>query len=259
MFLHVDLAARRVCPFPPDMYERVSAAAAAHAGLPYPAWSGRRIAMPGSPVTCGRGLRGAARLELRQVRELGRTLPAMLEIDGLTRRFGAKLAVDNVSLRIENGCFVGVIGPSGAGKSTLLRLISRLLEPSAGRILFGGIEVTALRGRALRQWRARAAMIFQQFNLIGRLDVLTNVLIGRIARVPQWRALLGLWPDRDKVIALAALEASDWRKSRRSAPSFSSGGQQQRVAIARTMRSRSPICCSPTSRLPRSIRITSLS
>jgi phosphonate transport system ATP-binding protein len=93
-------------------------------------------------------------------------MPAMLELDGLTRRFSDKLAVDNVPLRIENGAFVGVIDPSGAGKSTLLRLIARLVEPSAGRILFDGIDMTALRGRALRQWRAWAAMIFQQFNLI---------------------------------------------------------------------------------------------
>src|SRR3954447_5338098 len=133
----------------------------------------------------------------------------MLEIDGLTRRFGAKLAVDDVSLQIEDGSFIGVIGRSGAGKSTLLRLVNRLIEPSAGRIVYNGLEITALRGRKLRQWRARAAMIFQQFNLVGRLDVLTNVMIGRLSTVPPWRALAGLWPDRDKAIALAALEQFD--------------------------------------------------
>jgi phosphonate transport system ATP-binding protein len=159
----------------------------------------------------------------------------MLEIDGLTRRFGARLAVDHLSLRIEHGGFIGVIGPSGAGKSTLLRLISRLLEPSAGRIMFDGIDVTALRGRALRQWRARAAMIFQQFNLIGRLDVLTNVLIGRIAKVPQWRALLGLWPGRDMAIALSALEQFGVAEIAAQRAELLSGGQQQRVAIARAL------------------------
>jgi phosphonate transport system ATP-binding protein len=162
-------------------------------------------------------------------------MPAMLELDGLTRRFGAKLAVDNVSLRIENGAFVGVIGPSGAGKSTLLRLIARLVEPSAGRILFEGVDVTALRGRALRQWRAQAAMIFQQFNLIGRLDVLTNVLIGRIAIVPAWRALLGMWPDRDKAIALTALDRFGLAEIAAQRAELLSGGQQQRVAIARAL------------------------
>lgn len=159
----------------------------------------------------------------------------MLEIDGLTRRFGAKLAVDDVSLRIEDGSFVGVIGRSGAGKSTLLRLINRLIEPSAGRIVYNGVEVTALQGRKLRQWRARAAMIFQQFNLIGRLDVLTNVMIGRLSTVPPWRALFGLWPDRDKAIALAALEQFDMAAAAAQRAEQLSGGQQQRIAIARAL------------------------
>jgi len=116
----------------------------------------------------------------------------MLEIDGLSRSFGTKVAVAEVSLQIDAGAFVGIIGRSGAGKSTLLRLINRLVEPSAGRILFDGLDITALRGRELRRWRARAAMVFQQFNLIGRLDVLTNVLMGRLAVVPAWRSLLSL-------------------------------------------------------------------
>ena len=100
----------------------------------------------------------------------------------LSRRFGTKAAVDNVRFEVEPGSFVGIIGRSGAGKSTLLRLINRLIEPSGGRILFDGADVTALRGRELREWRADAAMIFQQFNLVPRLDVLTNVLLGRISR-----------------------------------------------------------------------------
>jgi phosphonate transport system ATP-binding protein len=158
-----------------------------------------------------------------------------LEINGLTRRFGATLAVDNVSLQIKDGSFVGVIGRSGAGKSTLLRLVNRLIEPSAGSIAYNGVEVTALRGRPLRQWRARAAMVFQQFNLIGRLDVLTNVMIGRISTVPPWRALVGLWPDRDKAIALSALEQFDMAALAAQRADLLSGGQQQRVAIARAL------------------------
>ena len=126
----------------------------------------------------------------------------MLEIENLTRSFGAKAALAGVSLQIEKGAFVGVIGRSGAGKSTLLRLINRLIEPTAGRIVYEGVDVTALRGRQLRLWRARAAMVFQQFNLIGRLDVLTNVMMGRLAVVPPTRSLLGWWPDEDKAIAL---------------------------------------------------------
>src|SRR3982074_3311408 len=103
----------------------------------------------------------------------------MLVGEGLPCRFGIKAAVDNASFSIAPGAFVDVIGRSGAGKSTLLRMINRLAEPSEGRILFDGLDVTSLRGRNPRQWRARSAMIFQQFNLVGRLDVLTNVLRGR--------------------------------------------------------------------------------
>jgi phosphonate transport system ATP-binding protein len=163
------------------------------------------------------------------------TASPMLEIHGLTRVFGRKVAVNAVSLRVEAGSFVGVIGRSGAGKSTLLRAINRLTEPSEGRVVFDGVDVTALRGRELRQWRARAAMIFQQFNLIGRLDVLTNVLMGRLAVVPPWRALLGLWPDRDKAIALTALEQFDMAEIATQRADQLSGGQQQRVAIARAL------------------------
>jgi phosphonate transport system ATP-binding protein len=159
----------------------------------------------------------------------------MLEIERLTRQFGVKAAVAGVSLQVEKGSFVGVIGRSGAGKSTLLRLINRLVEPTAGRIAFDGVDVTALRGRALRLWRARAAMVFQQFNLIGRLDVLTNVLIGRLALVPPWRSLAGWWPDQDKAVALAALEQFGMAQLAAQRADHLSGGQQQRVAIARAV------------------------
>ena len=114
----------------------------------------------------------------------------MLVVEGLTCRFGTKAAVDNASFSVEPGSFVGVIGRSGAGKSTLLRTINRLAPATEGRILYNGIDVSALRGKELRQWRARSAMIFQQFNLVGRLDVLTNVLMGRLASISQMRALL---------------------------------------------------------------------
>src|SRR5882757_1672638 len=96
---------------------------------------------------------------------------AELVIEGLTKSYRAVNAVDDVSLTIAPGQMVGVIGRSGAGKSTLLRLVNRLADPSGGRILFDGVDVTKLKGRALREWRARCAMIFQQFNLVSRLDV----------------------------------------------------------------------------------------
>ncbi len=159
----------------------------------------------------------------------------MLVVEGLTCRFGAKTAVDNASFSVAPGSFVGVIGRSGAGKSTLLRMINRLAQPTSGRIVFDGVDVTALRGHELRKWRARSAMVFQQFNLIGRLDVLTNVLMGRLATVSSVRALLKLWPDADKAIALAALEQFDIASLAVQRADQLSGGQQQRVAIARAL------------------------
>jgi len=77
----------------------------------------------------------------------------MLKLEGLSKRFGDKRAVDNVSLTVPQGQMVGVIGRSGAGKSTLLRMINRLTDPTDGAIRFGDVDITTLRGRALRQWR----------------------------------------------------------------------------------------------------------
>jgi phosphonate transport system ATP-binding protein len=159
----------------------------------------------------------------------------MLVVEGLTCRFGAKAAVDNASFAVEPGSFVGVIGRSGAGKSTLLRMINRLAEPTQGKILFEGLDVTALRGRDLRLWRARSAMIFQQFNLVGRLDVLTNVLMGRLADVPVWRSLAQLWSEQDRALAMSALEQFDIASLAAQRADQLSGGQQQRVAIARAL------------------------
>ncbi|MHC2436361.1 phosphonate ABC transporter ATP-binding protein [Bradyrhizobium sp. USDA 4451] len=159
----------------------------------------------------------------------------MLVVEGLTCRFGTKAAVDNVSFSIAPGSFVGVIGRSGAGKSTLLRMINRLADPTSGRILFEGIDVTALRGKELRQWRARSAMIFQQFNLVGRLDVLTNVLMGRLAQIPSWRSLAQVWPEQDRALAMSALDQFDIAQLAAQRADQLSGGQQQRVAIARAL------------------------
>ena len=159
----------------------------------------------------------------------------MLVIEGVTRRFGGKAAVADVNLSIEPGSFVGVIGRSGAGKSTLLRMLNRLVDPSEGRIAFGGTDVTALRGPELRAWRARCAMIFQQFNLVGRLDVLTNVLTGRLNRTSSTRSLLRLWSEVDRAIAISALEQFDIAQLAPERAENLSGGQQQRVAIARAL------------------------
>ena len=158
-----------------------------------------------------------------------------LVLEGLTRRFGHHVAVDSVTAAIDRGSFVGVIGRSGAGKSTLLRMINRLVDPSAGRILWAGQDVTALRGAALRRWRARSAMVFQQFNLVGRLDVLTNVVLGRLNRASAARSLLGWWTTEDKLAALAALELLGIAELATQRAESLSGGQQQRVALARAL------------------------
>ncbi|BBK38477.1 phosphonates import ATP-binding protein PhnC [Allostella sp. ATCC 35155] len=159
----------------------------------------------------------------------------MLELQGVGRRFGNHWAVNAASIKVPDGQFVGVIGRSGAGKSTLLRMINRLVDPSAGRILHDGREVSALRGAELRRWRQTCAMVFQQFNLVGRLDVLTNVLMGRLNHVPLHRGLLRLWSDEDKAIALSALEQFDIAAIAAQRADSLSGGQQQRVAIARAL------------------------
>src|SRR5262249_1293211 len=159
----------------------------------------------------------------------------MLVGEGLTCRFGTKAAVDNASFSIAPGSFIGVIGRSGAGKSTLLRTINRLARVSEGRVFFNGTDVTALKGRELRRWRARSAMIFQQFNLIGRLDVLTNVLMGRLANISSWRWLLELGPEENVAVAMPALEQFDMAQFAAQRADQLSGGQQQRVAIARAL------------------------
>jgi phosphonate transport system ATP-binding protein len=159
----------------------------------------------------------------------------MLDLTGLTKRFGEKTAVGDVTVSIQEGAFVGVIGRSGAGKSTVLRMINRLIDPTAGKIVFHGTDVTSLKGKALRDWRADCAMIFQQFNLCGRLDVLTNVLVGRLNKVGTARSLTRLWSAEDKAIALSALEQFDIASLAAQRADSLSGGQQQRVAIARAL------------------------
>jgi phosphonate transport system ATP-binding protein len=159
----------------------------------------------------------------------------VLELVHLSRRFGANMAVANANLHIGAGEMVGIIGRSGAGKSTLLRLINRLLEPTEGAIKIDGTNVTALRGAALRSWRARTAMIFQQFNLVHRLDVLTNVLCGRLHEVSGPRMLLKLFSEAERVDAIRALDRMGLAEFAMNRADALSGGQQQRVAIARAL------------------------
>jgi len=159
----------------------------------------------------------------------------MLELRKLTREFGARKAVDSVSLHFDRPAFVGIIGRSGAGKSTLLRMINRLTDVSAGEILFQGRNVAALTGRAKRDWQSRCAMVFQQFNLVPRMDVASNVLHGLLGRRPTLAAIFDFWSDADIARALAILDRLGIADQASKRAEALSGGQQQRVAIARAL------------------------
>ncbi|GAA2841811.1 phosphonate transport system ATP-binding protein [Aminobacter aminovorans] len=159
----------------------------------------------------------------------------MLEIRNVTRRFGKNVAVNGVNLQIQQGQMVGIIGRSGAGKSTLLKTINRLIDPSQGSIVFDGTEVSSLRGTQLRRWQRDCAMIFQQFNLVPRLDVLTNVLLGRLNHRSTALNLLSIFSREERIRAIAALERLDIARTALQPAGTLSGGQQQRVAIARAL------------------------
>ncbi len=160
----------------------------------------------------------------------------MIRVEDLTKVFpGGTRAVDGVTLEVRRGEFLCVIGPSGSGKSTLLRSINRLLEPSRGRVLLDGQELTRLRRGELRRARRRVGMIFQQFNLIRRSTVLKNVLNGRLGHKEGLGAIWPRFTADDRRLAwssLARLEIAD-RAGQRA--DRLSGGQQQRVAIARAL------------------------
>ncbi|HEY4200434.1 MAG TPA: phosphonate ABC transporter ATP-binding protein [Devosiaceae bacterium] len=159
----------------------------------------------------------------------------MLELQAVTKRFGETTAVKQVSLKFEPGQMVGIIGRSGAGKSTLLRLINRLVATGEGDIVFEGRNISALKGDDLRAWRTRCAMIFQQFNLVNRLDVLTNVLIGRIGTARTLPIMFKHFSAEDRAEAAMALDRLDLLPQALQRADTLSGGQQQRVAIARAM------------------------
>lgn len=158
-----------------------------------------------------------------------------LTIRAITKRFGVISAVDRVTLDIPAGQMIGIIGRSGAGKSTLLRLINRLLDPNEGTISFKDTEVSRLRGRNLLEWRARCAMIFQQFNLVKRLDVLTNVLVGRLSYHGTIPSLFRCFSSQERAMAIHALDRVEIADQALKRVDALSGGQQQRVAIARAL------------------------
>src|SRR5512141_1996097 len=122
----------------------------------------------------------------------------MLKIEHLTKVYpNGTQALKDVSFEVADGELLAVIGLSGSGKSTSLRCINRLVEPTSGKIYLDGVDVTATSGAELRKVRRRIGMIFQQFNLVKRSSVLTNVLAGRLGYANPWTSLIGWWPAED--------------------------------------------------------------
>jgi len=163
----------------------------------------------------------------------------VLEVRNLTKVFptGTR-ALNDLSVTIPDGQFVVVIGLSGSGKSTFLRCVNRLVEPTSGRVLLNGEDVTAAGSERLRQIRGQIGMIFQQFNLIRRESVLTNVLTGALGTANEPASLMGRWPKDEVERALFNLERVGIAEKARQRADTLSGGQQQRVAIARTLMQR---------------------
>ncbi|MEN3027199.1 MAG: phosphonate ABC transporter ATP-binding protein [Chlorobiota bacterium] len=164
---------------------------------------------------------------------------ALIELHDVSKVFpNGVRALDGISLQVQQGEFLAVIGLSGSGKSTLLRCINRLTEPTTGRVLFDGQDVTHLQGRELRHFRQRIGMIFQQFNVVERRTVLENVLVGALGRVSVWRSLVGSFPQELLEEALRNLEVVGLAEKAYDRVRMLSGGQKQRVAIARALMQR---------------------
>ena len=160
----------------------------------------------------------------------------MLEIKNLTKIYnnGFK-ALDNLSFSVPDGQFVALIGLSGSGKSTLLRCINRLIEPTSGQIILNGLDLTAISDEEMRLVRRRMGMIFQQFNLVKRSKVITNVLAGRLGYMSSIYSLLNYFPAQDKEEAISNLKRVGIGEQAYKRANELSGGQQQRVAIARAL------------------------
>lgn len=160
----------------------------------------------------------------------------MLKVEHLTKVYeGGTLALEDVSFEVEDGEFMAVIGLSGSGKSTLLRCINRLIEPTEGRILWNGVDVTAASQEDLRRIRRRIGMVFQHFNLVSRSKVTTNVLSGRLGYTNPAYSLINRFAKDDHARAQAQLQRVGLIDRDDHRADALSGGQQQRVGIARAM------------------------
>ena len=157
-----------------------------------------------------------------------------IRIEGLRKVWpDGSVGLDDVDLTSPGGQFVAILGRSGAGKSTLLRTAARLIEPTAGRVFVGGVEVTAAKGRELYRARSRVGFVFQQFNLVRSYSALDNVLVARVSHAPWLRGLVGLWSENDRAVARKCLDEVGLTEKHDALARELSGGQQQRVAIAR--------------------------
>lgn len=177
-------------------------------------------------------------LEASLMADQHRPVSPSIQLEGVTKCFEGKRALDRVTVTIQPGAFIAVIGKSGAGKTTLLRCLACATTVSEGRIRFGEQDLAALQGAALRRHRARVGMIYQQFNLVKRLRVFDNVLIGRLPHLAGWRRWAALWRCFDAAQRAIALRCLDhvglldrvWQRT-----DTLSGGEQQRVAIAKIL------------------------
>ncbi len=166
------------------------------------------------------------------------TAPA-IQIRSLSKRFGDHLALDRIDLAVEPGEMVALIGASGSGKSTLLRHVAGFVaaDPGSGPLTVLGCSIQD-DGRIapdVREQRRRIGFVFQQFNLVSRLSVLTNVLTGQLPTMPAWRALTGRFTDQQRRAALEALDSVGIVERALQRASTLSGGQQQRAALARAL------------------------
>jgi phosphonate transport system ATP-binding protein len=160
----------------------------------------------------------------------------MLRVEHLTKVYpNGTQALKDVSFEVADGEFLAVIGLSGSGKSTLLRCINRLIEPTSGKIYWDDMDVTAATGSDIRKIRRQIGMVFQQFNLVKRSSVYTNVLSGRLGYVNTLTSLFHLFSADDRARAMSSLEQVGLAEKAHVRADSLSGGQQQRVGIARAL------------------------
>ncbi|MEP9365896.1 phosphonate ABC transporter ATP-binding protein [Xanthobacter sp. VNH20] len=155
-----------------------------------------------------------------------------MAVHNVSKEFGGQGTLEEIGFCVRAGEFVAVLGPSGAGKTTLFRCITGLLAPDRGTVTVCGEDVAHA---ANHRRRRQVAVVFQQFNLVGRLSALDNVLAGRLGYVPAWRGCLRLFSRADRLLALECLERVGLLEMADQRADHLSGGQQQRVAIARAL------------------------